>query len=177
MKSLEVVAHPSFKNHEREWLAGLRASRDPDKSAPRITLVFPGSHLAPQEFAAEIKKRAEGVEKIRFKLCSAVVVRDPQVEAYHVFLVPDEGSGAITRLYNRLHAGKLAPILRSDITYLPHVTVASAENWAAAYQIATRLNAENFSVAGEITELEVHERDLKVQTIARIPLKKGWLFG
>ncbi|MFY9288176.1 MAG: 2'-5' RNA ligase family protein [Alphaproteobacteria bacterium] len=178
MKSLEVVARPSFKHDEREWLAKLRAARDPDKSAPHITLVFPGSDLPAQEFTDEIKKRAKGVKKIAFKLCSAVVVSDPQVEAYHVFLVPDQGCGAITRLYSKLHAGKLAPIMRSDITYLPHVTVASADSWASAYQFATQLNAKDFSVAGEITELEVHERDNRMmRTLATIPLEKASLFG
>lgn len=178
MKSLEVVALPSFKNHEREWLAKLRAARDPDKSAPRITFIFPGSQLAPLDFMAEIKKRTEGVHKIRFKLCSAVVVPDPQVQAFHVFLVPDQGCGAMTRLYNQLHADKLAPIMRTDIIYLPHVTVASADDWATAYQFATQLNAKNFSVAGEITELEVHQRnDRTVRTIAKIPLKKRGLLG
>lgn len=177
MHPLEVLAFPSFKPHEREWLAGLRAARDPDKSAPHITLVFPGSTLLPQDFVTEVRERAAGVRQIRFKLCSAVVVSDPQVQAFHVFLVPDQGGGAITRLYSRLHAGKLAPIMRTDITYLPHVTVASAHNWAEANKLATQLNARDFSIAGSINELEVHERDGgKLLHIAKIPLKSRGLF-
>src|SRR5580704_16306041 len=119
MSLLEVVALPIFKSHEREWLERLRAARDPDKSAPHITFVFPGSTMQPYDFAAEAKERAKGVKQIHFQLCSAVVVADPQVQAFHVFLVPDEGCGAMTRLYNRLHEGKLAAILRTDIVYLP----------------------------------------------------------
>jgi len=177
MKSLEVIALPSFKQHEREWLARLRTVRDPNKSAPRITLVFPGSDLPPQEFAAEIRQRAKAVRQIHFRLCSAVVVSEPQVQAFHVFLVPDEGCGAITRLYGRLHAGKLASIMRSDITYLPHVTVASANNWAAAYKLATELNEQDFSIAGQINELEIHQRDgICIITVATIPLEKTGIF-
>jgi 2'-5' RNA ligase len=177
MHSLEVLALPSFKPHEREWLQRLRAARDPDKSAPHITLVFPGSLLSPQDFAAEVRERAKGVKQIKFRLCSAVVVSDPQVEAFHVFLVPDQGSGAITRLHNRLHTGKLASIMRTDITFLPHVTVASAHSWADAYKLATQLNAEDFSIAGTIDKLEVHQRDgNKMIHVARIQLEKRGIF-
>jgi 2'-5' RNA ligase len=173
MYPLEVIAFPSFRQHEHDWLARLRAARDPDKSAPHITLVFPGSDLPPQEFTAEIRERAKGVKQIHFELCSAVVVADPQVEAFHVFLVPDEGYGALTRLYGRLHAGKLASIMRSDITYLPHVTVASAHSWAEANKLATQLNMQDFSIAGEIDELEVHRRDgNRMIHIGRIHLEK-----
>jgi 2'-5' RNA ligase len=174
--TLEVVAIPVFKKHERQWLAQLRATRDPDKSVPHITLVFPGSALTPQDFTAEIKKQAIDTHMIAFELCSAVVVSDPQVHAFHVFLVPDQGSGAITRLHNKLHAGKLAPIIRTDITYLPHVTVASAGSWEAAHKIANELNAKDFAVAGTITDLEVHHRDGRTTHRFKVPLKKrGWL--
>lgn len=178
MWSLEVVALPFFKPDDRKWLRHLRAARDPDKSAPHITLVFPGSGLPWQDFAAEIKERAKAVRQIRFRLCSAVVVPDPQVQAFHVFLVPDQGAGAITRLYSRLHAGKLAAIMRADITYLPHVTVASADNWATAYKLATQLNAKDFSIPGTITGLEVHQRDGNtLRHVVRIPLAKRGFFG
>lgn len=139
---------------------------------------FSGSDLPPNDFVDEIRKRAKGVHQIHFQLCSAVVVSEPQVQAFHVFLVPDQGCGAIIRLYGQLHAGKLAPIMRTDITYLPHVTVASADNWTEAYTLATQLNAQDFSVAGEIDELEVHQRDGSVmRTLAKIPLEKRGIFG
>jgi hypothetical protein len=40
----------------------------------------------------------------------------------YVFLVPDEGSGALSLLHDRLYSGLLAS-LRIDLPYVPHITI------------------------------------------------------
>ena len=126
----------------------------------------------------EVTAAAAGATRIRFCLRSAIVVPDPQVSAYHVFLVPDAGFGSIARLHDRLHATSLTPCLRPDVSYIPHVTVASAHDFAAARKIAASLNRKDFAIDGHIEELEVHRRDGEVvRCIARVKLAKNGLFG
>jgi 2'-5' RNA ligase len=178
MSSLQVVATPSFGKEDYAWLAQLRQTRAKNLGPPRFTLVFPGSNLEPRDFAKAVATAATGVTRIKFCLRSALVVPDTQVSSFHVFLVPDEGFGAITRLYNRLHAGALAPAERDGSAYLPHITVASERDFAAARAFATKLNARDFAVSGRIDELELHQREGDVvKTFSRVPLAKAGLFG
>src|SRR5271155_3851934 len=104
MNSLEVVATPHFGKEENDWLLRLRGTRAPDNGAPHFPLVFPGSELTPPEFIKQVAAASSGIKRIAFRLCSAIVIPDTQVDSFHVFLVPDEGFGAIVRLHEALHA-------------------------------------------------------------------------
>jgi 2'-5' RNA ligase len=178
MISLEVVAAPLFEKPDLDWLMRRREARAQSRGPPHFTLVFPGSHLEPHEFAAEIKSRAAGVRRIRFHLRCALVVPDGQVQAFHVFLVPDEGFAAIVRLRDRLYEGRLADCLEPQMGYLPHITIASTHEFAEARAIAAKLNADGISIAGRIDALDVHRRDGEtVRSFAQVPLAKPGLFG
>jgi 2'-5' RNA ligase len=178
MSSLEVVAAPVFEKHDLDWLTRRRQARAQSLGPPHLTLVFPGSTLTPHDFAAEIKARAAGVKRIRFHLRCALVVPDRQVQAFHVFLVPEEGFAAIVRLYDRLHEGRLAPCLQPEMSYLPHITIASTHDFAEARAIAAKLNAGEISIAGRIETLDVHRRDGEVvHPFASVALAKPGLFG
>ena len=178
MNSLQVVATPSFGKEDHAWLVQLRQARAKNLGPPRFTLVFPGSNLEPRDFAKAVATAAAGISRIKFCLRAALVVPDTQVHSFHVFLVPDEGFGAITRLYNRLHAGALAPAERDGSAYLPHITVASERDFAVARALAVKLNAREFAAWGRIDELELHQRDGEVvKTFGRVPLAKAGLFG
>ena len=178
MSSLEVIATPLFGKKEHDWLVRLREVRAHNIGPPHFTLVFPGTDLAPNEFTRQVTAAASSVKRFPFRLCSALVVPDLQVDSFHVFLVPDEGFGAIVRLHQALHAGTLGTRLREDFPYIPHLTVASERDFAAARTVAAKLNAQEFSIAGRIDELEIHRRDADVvRCIAKVPLAKAGLFG
>ena len=176
MYSLEVIAVPVFAAADREWLEHIRKARAHSIGPPHFTLVFPGSRILPADYSREVTEAVAGVKRIAFCLRSAMVVPDAQVNCCHVFLVPDEGFGAIVRLHDRLHRGILAENLRTHFTYLPHLTVASVSDPAEARQIAAKLNAEDFAFAGHIDELEIHRRDGEtVRCAEKIPLaRQGW---
>jgi hypothetical protein len=78
---------------------------------------------------------------------------------FHVFLVPDEGFGAVVRLHDRLHVGPLAGCLRPEVPYIPHLTVASVNALDSARSIKAQLNALDLAISGRIDEVEVHQRD------------------
>ena len=119
-----------------------------------------------------------GTKRITLCMRSAIVVPDAQVRAHHVFLIPDEGYGAVVRLHGRLQRAAVLASLRPTLTYLPHLTVASM-SWAEeAQRVADDLNARDFAVKGHINDVVIHRRDGEViRTVATIPLAKPALFG
>ncbi|MEI9987417.1 MAG: 2'-5' RNA ligase family protein [Aliidongia sp.] len=178
MTTFEVAAAPIFDKADHDRLVQMRRLGADNRGPPHFTLVFPGTELSGSDFTRHVTAAVRGIKRIKFVLRSAVVAPDPQVRAYHVFLVPDEGFGAIVRLYERLHAGALQSSLRTDLSYIPHLTVASERDPAAARRIAVALNAENFAMAGRIDELEILRLDGEViRRVATVPLASAGLFG
>jgi 2'-5' RNA ligase len=177
MSALEVVARPEFGKAELEWLMQLRKTRTHGSETPAFTLVFPGTDAATDEIVKHVEKACAATARIRFCLRSALVVPEHKMGWYHVFLVPDEGFGAIIRLHERLHTGPLACCLRPDISYIPHVTVASTAELGSARQTMTSLNAKDLAITGRIDEIEIQERDsTEPRCIAKVPLARGGFF-
>ena len=176
MSALEVVARPEFGKAELEWLMEWRQIRAQIPGPPTFTLVFPGA-----ESAEEVIKHVRGIgaatPRIRFCLRAAMIVPEAKTGWFHVFLVPDEGFGAIVRLHERLHGGPLACCWRPDMPYIPHLTVASTRELPHARQTMASLNGKDLAIAGRIDELEVQERDLaEPHCIAHVPLARSGLF-
>lgn len=178
MESLEVVARPDFSKADLAWLTQARAHHTGNRGAPKFTLVFPGADMAPAAFADLIRARAEGVPRIRFHLRSALVVPEATVRRFHVFLVPDEGFGAILRLHDRLHFGPIEALVRPETPYLPHITIATTSDFIAARRIAASLNASEISIEGMIESLEVERREGEVvKLITEIRLARSGRHG
>jgi 2'-5' RNA ligase len=176
MSALEVVARPEFGKTELDWLTHLRHIHAHSPGPPAFTLVFPGAH-AVEEVIKQVQTTCANTARIRFCLRSAMIVPEGKMGLHHVFLVPDEGFGAIIRLHERLHAGPLACCLRPDVPYIPHLTIASMQEFGAARQTMTLLNAKDLAIAGRIDEIEVHERDsAEPRCVAKVPLKHGGFF-
>jgi hypothetical protein len=177
MSAVEVVAKPEFGKTELDWLTHFRQTRARSAGAPAFTLVFPGAEAGTPEIVKHVNAICAATARIRFCLRSAMIVPEHKMGLFHVFLVPDEGFGAIIRLHDRLHVGALACCLRPDMPYIPHVTVASTTEFAAARQTMATLNAKDLSIAGRIDEVEVHERDSAVpRCIAKVALARGGFF-
>lgn len=168
-----VVSYPDVAPEALAWVEALRAEHHPRQAAiaAHVTLVFPVASVDPPALIAEVQRQASGSIPIPFTLRCALPFRDLTSEATDVFLVPDEGFGAIVRLHDRLYAGLLAPALRLDLPFVPHLTVAHLSNPVAAKQLADRLNAESFAIPGTLSSVDVAQRQgAGVQTLARIPL-------
>jgi hypothetical protein len=174
MSALEVVAKPEFGKAEFEWLTHLRQTRAHSAGVPAFTLVFPGAEST-EDVVKQVQTTCANTPRIRFCLRSAIVAPEARMGLYHVFLVPDEGFGAIIRLHQRLHVGALACCLQRDMPYIPHLTVASTDDFGAARQTMAVLNSKELAISGRIDEVEVHERDSAVpRCVAKAPLKHGF---
>lgn len=178
MESLEVIARPYFEKADLAWLTDIRSRRAGSRSSPYFTLVFPGADMTPAAFAAQVRAVAREVPRIRFRLRSALVAPEPTVRRFHVFLIPDEGFAAILKLHDALHTGPIEAALRPNTPYLPHITVATTVDYAAAPRIAAALNARSLDVSGHIDALHVERRTAEViKKVAEIPLAKSGWFG
>jgi len=176
MSALEVVAKPDFARADHEWLTQLRQTKTHSRGAPSFTLVFPGAEIV-ADIIRHVETTCSTTPRIRFCLRSAMIVPEHRMGLFHVFLVPDEGFGAIIRLHDRLHVGPMACCLRLDAPYIPHVTIATTREFDEARRIMGSLNARGLAIVGDIEELEVQARDsTEPRRIARAPLARAGFF-
>lgn len=178
MDALEVIARPYFDKADLAWLTDIRSRRAGSRGAPYFTLVFAGADLSPEAFVAAVRAQLDGIHAIRFRLRSALVVPEPLVRRFHVFLIPDEGFGAILRLHDALHAGPLQVALRLDRPYLPHITVATTADDQSARKVARALNQGGVDIQGHIDAVQVERRIGEVvKQVAEVPLTKAKWFS
>jgi len=178
MDTLEVIARPHFEKDDLAWLTDIRSRRAGSRGAPYFTLVFPGVQLAPEVFARQIRKNAGDIPRIRFRLRSALVVPETAVNRFHVFLIPDEGFGAILKLHEALHVGPIEAAIRPETPYLPHITVATSPDRKVVRDVARALNQGGIDVSGHIDSLTVEQRTGEtIRDVAEIPLARHGWFG
>jgi 2'-5' RNA ligase len=175
--ALLVLAYPTLAPDDHAWIQAMRAEHDARLHgvvAPHITLVFPlpaDSTVAPAALVEQARRAAAGQSAIPIALRCAIVAPDAPGGDTLVFLVPDEGFGALVRLHDRLYAGPLAGALRLDLPFIPHITVARAADAWACKRLADEINARPLAIAGSVDALEVIAYDGRViQTIERVAL-------
>ena len=177
MSAIEVIVRPAFSKADLGWLVRVREQQAHNAGPPEFTLVFPGTASPTREVTEHVKAVCAVTSRIRFCLRSAVIVPDDSHSSFFVFLAPDEGFGAIVRLHDRLHVGPLAACLRPEVPYIPHITVATVKDFLLARRIKASLNSNDFAIAGDLDELEVHERDGGApRCVAKIPLAHQGIF-
>lgn len=176
MDTLEVIARPHFDKDDLAWLTDIRSRRAGSRGAPYFTLVFPGVQLEAHAFAEQIRKNAADIPRIRFRLRSALVVPETAVQRFHVFLIPDEGFGAILKLHEALHVGPIEAAIRPETPYLPHITVATTATHYEARKVAQALNQGGVDISGHIDALTVERRTGEtIRDVAEVPLARhGW---
>lgn len=178
MESLEVIAVPHFNKADLAWLTDIRSRRAGSRGTPYFTLVFSNFSIQPEAFLRAARLYTKDCHAIRFRLRSALVVPEQAIGRIHVFLIPDEGFGAILKLHDALHAGVLKGALRQDSPYLPHVTVATTRDYSEARDLALALNQGGIDIHGHIDSLLVETRSgADIHLLAEIQLSKASWFG
>jgi 2'-5' RNA ligase len=153
---LAIVAYPALDEGDRHWIEAIRQRYDPQASriAVHFTLVFPLDGLA-ADITSELEAVARATEPIQFAIGQTTAVPDVLSRVIHVFLVPGDGHTQIATLHDSLYAGQLHAHLRSDIAYIPHVTVGVVEDSAAAERLATEIGGRARTVRGRIDRLDL----------------------
>lgn len=171
--ALVVVSYPNISLDDLSLIQSVRAEHDRYYRviAPHFTFVFPVYGIEQSAFVEHVKRQAEGVRKIPFVVRCAMVVMESGAAITHVFLVPDEGYSDIVKLHDRLYRSMLAPELRLDIAFIPHIGVGNATDPQACKDLADDLNQREPAIRGTVDSLDVasYEGD-GVTTIERIEL-------
>ena len=163
--SLVALCYPKVPERHQRFMDQLREKHDlafKDVVRPHFTLVFPLRGVSDLVYREHIQTIAARREPFPFVCRYAMVHSDPANDNWYVFLVPDEGFSRIARLHDELYTGVLAPHLRLDLPYLPHIGVATFKDRTACRRLADELNRNGPEVSGVIDAISVGEYDGKV---------------
>lgn len=152
-----VVAYPQFTPDDAAWIQSIRAQHDPNAEliAAHVTLVFPTVVADEQRLRQEVRRQVAGHTRFPLVIRCALPVKDMLSPSTHVFLVPDEGLSQVVRLHDALYASALAPSLRLDIPFIPHITVGATHDLAAAKALADAVNQQGRVVQGTISTVSL----------------------
>jgi 2'-5' RNA ligase len=138
MPRRQVVLRPPLTRRTLVWfppaddvtdLERFRAAHDPLARAlpAHVTLVFPfGSSLGDVQVAAHVRRTVA-----RWPVLPVRLEGLGHFHADWIYVRLSHGHAAVTALHDRLYRGALAPFLRRDLPYEPHVTIARAADFDA----------------------------------------------
>ena len=94
------------------------------------------------------------------------------IPSAYVFLVPDGGYADLSLLHDRLYGGVLAPFLRLDVPFTPHINIGTLSDRTEAKKLCDSLNQEGVSVPGRVGALIVGDlEDGKIVDLASFELR------
>ncbi len=172
--SLAIVNFPTLSKADYDWIQSVRAEHDRlyyHVIEPHIALVFP-TDVIDEPVLLEHARHHAAAHPAFEAVFRCAILGDPDFQEHaHAFLVPDQGFSEIVHLHDRLYTGPLAPELRLDLPFLPHMGIANTPTPEACKSIVDRLNAMPFVIRARIESLNVIGFDGKqVWPIKRFPL-------
>lgn len=152
---LAVVAFPRLDAEDAPAIEAFRAEHDPQARLVRahFTIVFPLEAEA-KLVIAEARRAAQDVGPFDVVLARAIAHRDERPPASRVFLLPSSRA-ELDLLHDRAYERALAPHLRRDLPYAPHVTIAQTVEHAGCVELAERWNARGSRSRARVEALEV----------------------
>lgn len=152
---LYTVAFFDLPLAQAERVQAFRAAHDPQFPVigPHFTLLFGARGLPTAAYLDHVAAVARESPPIDFVCRQATLGADVQGDRTHVFLVPDEGQGALRLLHDRLYQGLLRPFLRWQTPFVPHITIGSTQDVGRARRLCDDFNVAGLQVAGRITGL------------------------
>lgn len=172
--ALLVVAYPNIERDALDRVQAIRRQYDAGQHAiiaPHITLVFPDQRVSEADLARHAASVADRTPSIDAVLGETHLDHERATGLWRVFLTPTIGGPALAVLHDRLYEGIMAPSLRADLPYVPHVTIATSPDADICRQVIATLEPQNPQVSATITHLDILAFDgTQVRTIQRLPL-------
>lgn len=169
-----MLAFPALDPSHTQRIESARANRDDLSRASvplHFTLVFATDAIERDALAEHVRGTTQAFRPIRFDTPTNDVVWDPKVELWLFQLLPERGAEQIAELHDSLYSGLLAPELRTDIPYAPHITVVASKRKDDCISAQAALDERRSPIAGSINALDVVEYDgANVTTVSRIDL-------
>jgi 2'-5' RNA ligase len=173
--SLLAISYPDLSKTDFDRIQNIRLKYDReyiDIINPHFTLVFPVDDKPQEDFIKHITASVSSIKNISFVLCGATVHKDQLSNNWYLFLTPDEGYNDIIKLHDRLYTGLLKDNLRSDLPYIPHITIGLFDNARECKEAADFTNKEGISIAGEINSIDIIDfQNNLVEKIKKISLR------
>src|SRR5438105_6565973 len=181
MPQRRVVSRPPLPRRTVVWFPPadtvadferFRAAHDPLARALRahVTLVFPfGSTLGDVQVAAHVRRAVARWPVLPLRLEGL-----GHFHADWIYVRLSRGHAAVTALHDRLYRGALAPFLRHDLSYEPHVTIGRAVDVHGCDALmqaarAQRLDSPRDAVMRTLTLGTVHDEG-RVEAYAQFEL-------
>ncbi len=117
---MQYLAAVYFPGVSLEEINAFRQKYDPSWNIinPHITLVFPVSDIAENQLLKHIEIITKEIKCFPIKLSGLIKSFDD-----YLFLQVKEGDEEIINLHNKLYSGILTPYVRTDIPFVPHITL------------------------------------------------------
>ncbi|TDM09245.1 MAG: hypothetical protein C4K60_08075 [Ideonella sp. MAG2] len=170
---LYTIATLDIPAEQARWIQNFRQAHDPHFKVvePHFTLVFGIRDLAASVVLAHVAKVVAITQPIRFRCAYAMLGADDIDDTAYVFLVPNEGNAEVSLLHDALYTGELAPFLRLEFPYIPHITMAASQDFRQAKRLCDQLNQEGVEVSGLLNALTVGVlRDGRFEALRRFEL-------
>lgn len=150
-----VIAEPELAALDRDWIEALRRVHDPVGQArvgPHVTLVFAAAFADPAPLLGATRREAARTKPFRVALDRVLLLEDA-AGGFVVCLGVSRGRPALVRLHDRLYTGALAPHLRADIAFEPHLTLGRRRRADAAERLAARIAAAEPDIRASVASM------------------------
>ncbi len=156
--SLLIVAFPKLDPVQFKWIQIVRAQCDEELFKiiePHFTIVFPVDDLSESEFIQIAENSTGNIQRIEFELNKVVLHADPLTGRFMQFFVPDKGYDEIMAMHDRIYAGAFKKYLRTNLPYIPHITIGNHANAEECRESVDHINSLDMKIAGSIETLTV----------------------
>jgi 2'-5' RNA ligase len=172
--SLLAISYPELEPGDLNWIQSIRAEHDElqyELVKPHITLVFATEGIDQSALIDHVREISGEASAIRFVLRRSIVMKDHFGDYWYVLMVAAEGCSEIVRLHDRLYTNILFGELRSDLPFIPHITIGNSKDPQVCATLVDRLNAEDFAIAGRISSVDiVTYENSRIETIRQVEL-------
>ncbi|NLD55007.1 MAG: 2'-5' RNA ligase family protein [Burkholderiaceae bacterium] len=172
MQTLYTLAYPFLAPDDAARIEAIRQAYDPRHRTvpPHFTLVFGCSAVPNSAYTTHVRGVCRAMPPLRFVCRRAMPWFEREGLAY-LFLVPDEGYGDLCRLHDALNGGVLAPHLRRDIPFVPHITIGAGPDRRAVRDWSREVNRRPLEIAGSVAALTIATAKADgVSDLVRLPL-------
>jgi 2'-5' RNA ligase len=155
MKKIFTLAYPCLSEQDTGFIEEFRRQHDSQHrlAQAHFTIAFGCAGIDEQAYLRHVEEVARSQKPITFA-CRYAMLGADAAQAY-AYLVPDEGYSRISRLHDALYRQLLAPTLRLDIPYVPHITLGSSGNRALMKSLCDELNQGDIDIRGTLERVTV----------------------
>ena len=168
---LYAVTFPDYCDNEHAQRIDAWRSRfsAPYADAVRghFTLVFGTDVLSSDGFEQQV--RSVAAETSPFSVTLGVPLIWPEDSAYLLFLVPEQGLSDCCDAHDRLYVGPLAASLRTDLPYVPHMTIGRFDTFQAAAEARDEVRG-HLPIMGNISTLDILDTSNGIEQVATVQL-------